>query len=140
MSQLNLTVFNYLMQSCKNMFFLCWLWHHRYIIEDKVYFNYDGSLPPWEYTSIKRPLTEKEKPWIQKNIMGELWENILSQVISLVIQHEEFKVMVANERAMQWMGPIASQQYSNLWGDEVIDLTADSVYLKRSTILIYIIL
>ena len=61
MKQLKLTVFNYFMQSCKNMFFLCWLWHHRYIIEDKLYFNYDGSLPPWEYTSTKWPLTKEEK-------------------------------------------------------------------------------
>ena len=67
MPQLDLVVYNYLMQSCRKMYFLCWLWHHRHVVEIKSFFTYTGEVPPWEYTPKKVLLTDKEQKQIKTN-------------------------------------------------------------------------
>ena len=61
MVKLKLNVLNIILKSCRSLYFMCWLWHDQYIINDPVYFNYIGDVPPWEWTSSKVKLTDEEK-------------------------------------------------------------------------------
>ena len=61
MPQFTKVAFDYLMQSCRKMYFLCWLWHHRYVVESKPFFTYKGDVPPWEYSPYKVLMTKEEQ-------------------------------------------------------------------------------